>query len=101
MATWCGFCHSRCGLQLDFENDRAVGVHAAAATETDAGRICRRGRLMLEHLYNPDRLDYPLRRVGGRGEDRWERVGWSEALDEIAERLAVLRDRHGPRDRSL
>ena len=94
--TWCGLCHARCGVLLDFEGDKAVAVRGDPDHPTNRGRICQRGRLMLEHLDHPDRINHPLRRVGGRGEGRWERVGWPEAMDEIAERLATLREVLGP-----
>lgn len=93
--TWCGLCHARCGLLMDFENGKATGVRGDLRHPTNRGRTCRRGRLMLEHLYNENRLDYPLRRAGERGRGNWRRIGWDEALDEIAGRLADLRDRYG------
>lgn len=94
--TWCGLCHSRCGLLVGFEGDRAVSVRGDPEHPIGRGRTCERGRLMLEHLYHPDRLDRPLRRVGPRGSGRFEPVGWDEALDAVAGRLAVLRDESGP-----
>jgi anaerobic selenocysteine-containing dehydrogenase len=94
--TWCGLCHARCGLLLGFENGRATSVRGDPDHPVSRGRTCERGRLMLEHLYNASRLDYPLRRIGGRGEGRFERVSWDAALDEICARLADLRDRFGP-----
>jgi anaerobic selenocysteine-containing dehydrogenase len=45
--------------------------------------------------YNPNRLLYPQRRVGARGEGRWQRIGWDEALDEIADRLSKVRRTYG------
>jgi len=93
--TWCGLCHARCGLLMDFENGRAVAVRGDPEHPVNQGRTCSRGRMILEHLYNEDRLDVPLRRVGRRGSGKWERVSWNAALDEIAERLADLKARFG------
>ncbi len=93
--TWCGLCHARCGLLMDFEGGRATALRGDPEHPTNRGRTCRRGRLMLEHLYNESRLDYPLRRSGPRGKGAWKRVGWDEALDEIAGRLAELREKYG------
>ncbi|MBE0481627.1 MAG: molybdopterin-dependent oxidoreductase, partial [Dehalococcoidia bacterium] len=45
--------------------------------------------------YYPDRLKYPLKRAGERGEGKWQRVSWDEALDTIADRLGDIRERHG------
>ena len=47
---------------------------------------CARGISRIRQLYSPHRLKYPMRRVGQRGEDRWERISWDEALDTIADR---------------
>ena len=57
---------------------------------------CRRWRMNLDALDGADRVNHPLRRVGERGGNEWERVGWDEALDDIAARLQALADEHGP-----
>lgn len=56
---------------------------------------CRRWKMNLDVLDGDDRVNYPLRRVGERGANNWERVSWDEALDDIAQRLSQLRDRYG------
>jgi anaerobic dimethyl sulfoxide reductase subunit A len=58
-------------------------------------RACTRGRAYLRRQYHPDRLRYPLRRVGRRGEGRFERVSWDSALDMLAFEIERVRDRHG------
>lgn len=93
--TWCGLCHARCGLILEFENGRAVAVRGDPKHPTNRGRTCVRGRMMLEHLYHPERLNRPLRRAGDRGSGKWEVVAWEDALDDIAGRLNRLRERYG------
>jgi len=57
---------------------------------------CPRAGQARDYHNHPDRLNYPLKRVGKRGEGKWERIGWDQALDEIAAKLADIRDRHGP-----
>jgi anaerobic selenocysteine-containing dehydrogenase len=94
--TWCGLCHSRCGLLLELDGETPVGLRGDPDHPLSRGRLCARGRLMLEHLDHPERLNHPLKRVGPRGSGRFERVGWDEALDDMAARLAALRDEHGP-----
>jgi anaerobic dimethyl sulfoxide reductase subunit A len=58
-------------------------------------RACTRGRAYLRRQYHPDRLLHPLRRVGARGEGRFERIGWDEALDLLAGEIRRVRDRYG------
>ncbi len=58
-------------------------------------RACARGRAYLRRQYHPDRLLYPLRRVGTRGEGRFERIGWDEALDLVAGEIGRVRDIYG------
>ncbi len=93
--SYCGLCHPRCGTLLHIENGTAVKVTGDPDHPVTRGAICERGRLMLDHLYHPDRLNYPLKRVGKKGEGRWQRVSWDQALDEVAEKLSGLRDKYG------
>lgn len=58
------------------------------------GRLCAKGSAGMGHLYDPDRILYPLRRVGKRGEGRWKRVSWDEAIAEVAEKINEALD-HG------
>ena len=51
--------------------------------------------MILEHLYHPDRLNYPLKRIGGKGEGKWQQITWHQALDEIAEKLTAIKDKAG------
>jgi anaerobic selenocysteine-containing dehydrogenase len=50
---------------------------------------------MPDHLYHPGRLNYPLKRKGAKGQGYWQQLTWDQALDEIAGKLADLRDRWG------
>jgi len=92
---WCGPCHVRCGLLVEFEGDRATRVKGNPDTPVNRGAMCQRGRLILEHLYHPDRLNYPLKRAGNRGEGKWDQVTWDQALDDIAEKLTKTRNEYG------
>ena len=58
-------------------------------------RACLRGRSIRRRVYNPDRLRYPMKRVGKRGEGRFERISWDEALDTIAKQLKYTIDTYG------
>ncbi len=61
------------------------------------GFICVKGVHYAQFTYHPDRLKFPLRRTGGKGEGKWERISWDTALDEIAEKLDGVRKSHGTR----
>jgi anaerobic selenocysteine-containing dehydrogenase len=60
------------------------------------GYICERGASGPRWLYHPDQLTRPLKRVGQRGEGKWEQVEWDQALDEIAAKLARIKEESGP-----
>jgi len=93
---WCGPCHFRCGKKLRIENGKAVEVKGDKKHPMSQGFQCARGSTNLEHLYHKDRVNFPLKRDGERGANAWKKVSWEEALDEIADRLATLRERFGP-----
>ncbi|NND48735.1 MAG: molybdopterin-dependent oxidoreductase, partial [Rhizobiales bacterium] len=59
-------------------------------------RACLRGRSYRSRLYSPERLLYPMKRVGRRGDGKFKRVSWEEALSEIAERMVYLKNTYGP-----
>ena len=92
---WCGPCHVRCGMLVHFENGRAVKVRGDPDNPVNRGALCRRGQLILEHLYNPARLNFPQKRSGRRGEGKWRQITWKQAMNEIAEKLEKLRELHG------
>ena len=75
--TYCGLCHPRCGLVLELENGKAVSVKGDKEHPITRGMLCSRGRLMIDHLYHPDRINYPLKRAGERGGGQWEQVSCS------------------------
>jgi anaerobic selenocysteine-containing dehydrogenase len=61
------------------------------------GYICVKGTHYADFTYHPDRLKYPLRRAGKKGEGKWERISWNTALDEIASRLTEIREKYDVR----
>jgi anaerobic dimethyl sulfoxide reductase subunit A len=92
-------CNSHCGSQCLLKLHVKDGV--ITKIETDGGeepqlRACLRGRAYRQRVYAPDRLKYPLKRVGARGEGKFERISWDEALDKVASELKRVRDTHGP-----
>jgi anaerobic dimethyl sulfoxide reductase subunit A len=58
-------------------------------------RACVRGRAYRHRQYHPDRLKYPMKRVGPRGEGKFERISWDEASNRVAREILRIRDKHG------
>jgi len=77
------------------ENGKAVSVRGDKDHPVTRGMTCPRGHLMIDHLYHPDRINYPLKRKGARGSGQWQKVSWDQALDEVSERLGALREAYG------
>jgi anaerobic selenocysteine-containing dehydrogenase len=88
-------CHGVCQVQVHLEDDRVVKVTGDPESPISAGYLCPKGKASPELLYHPDRLTHPIRRVGARGENRWQRVSWPEAIDEIVERFDTIRKESG------
>jgi len=92
-------CASHCGGTCVLKVHVRDGV--ITRIETDDGpepqlRGCLRGRAYRQRVYAPDRLLYPMKRVGERGEGKFERITWDEALDTVAGELMRVRDTYGP-----
>ncbi|MBI4319023.1 MAG: molybdopterin-dependent oxidoreductase [Chloroflexi bacterium] len=90
IASTCTLCEARCGILGFVEEGRLVKIEGNPRDLNNRGRICARGQAGMNLLYNPDRLLYPVKRVGLRGQGRWKRISWDEAYTEIAARLSAL-----------
>lgn len=90
-------CHQNCVLKLFVKEGKIVKVESADYPgDPDARCVCLRGLASLRLVYHPDRLKYPLKRVGARGEGKWQRISWDEAYDTIASKLLEIKKEHGP-----
>ncbi len=87
-------CPDTCAMLVTVRKDNgrrvAVKVVGDPSHPATAGTLCTKVSRYLERTYHPDRLLHPLKRVGRKGEGRFERVGWDQALDEIAARLKTI-----------
>jgi anaerobic selenocysteine-containing dehydrogenase/Fe-S-cluster-containing dehydrogenase component len=92
----CNICFNCCSATFHFRGERLVRITGNDADPVLQGRVCPKSQLTLQLYDNPHRLRYPQKRVGARGEGRFERISWAQALDEIAERLKAVRAAHGP-----
>jgi anaerobic selenocysteine-containing dehydrogenase len=91
--TSCVLCAQNCGLEVEVENNRIVKVKGDKSNARSEGYVCRKGMNVAYHQHHAERLKYPLKRVG----DRFERISWDQALDEIAAKLKGIIDQYGPR----
>lgn len=83
-------CPDTCATITEVQAGRAVAFYANSAHPVTQGWLCAKVRPYLERVYAPDRVLYPLRRLGKKGEDRWERIGWAAAIDAITTRWKAL-----------
>ncbi len=83
----CRMCHGVCGVLVHIKDGKVVKVKGDPDCPTSLGYICPKGRASVEYLYHPDRLKYPIQRLGSKGENKWQRISWDEALDTIARKL--------------
>ncbi|MBT4587823.1 MAG: molybdopterin-dependent oxidoreductase [Rhodospirillaceae bacterium] len=91
----CRMCHGGCGTLIHVKDREVVKVEGNPDSPLNEGRLCPMGASSMEQLYSPARLKYPMRRVGDRGEGKWERISWDEATDEIAARLTEITKESG------
>jgi anaerobic selenocysteine-containing dehydrogenase len=83
-------CPDTCGLLTEVEDGCAVSVRGDPENPITRGWLCAKVRPYLNHVYHPDRLLYPLRRVGAKGDGQWQRITWTEAIEEIADRWKAI-----------
>ncbi len=93
--TICFNCESACGLlaYVDKETFEVRKLEGNPRHPGSRGRNCAKGPATHNQLYDPERILYPLKRVGARGEGKWKRVSWDEALTEIAAKMRASRER--------
>ena len=88
-------CPDTCATVVEVQDGRAVGFTADKDHPITRGWLCAKVRPYLDRVYHPDRLQHPLRRVGPKGADRWERTTWDEAIAEITDRWQDIIAAHG------
>ncbi len=96
----CMGCHIHCKVEGHLTNGRLVRIEEDKAFPKAEAirpivRACPRARAFPDYVYHPDRIRFPLKRIGERGDGRWKEISWEEALDEIAAKLDDIRRRWG------
>lgn len=89
-------CHGGCGVDIYVKDGKVAKIEGVEDHPYNLGTLCAKCLSMKEYMYHKDRLTYPMRRVGKRGEDKWERMTWDEAFDYIEENMRKLADKYGP-----
>lgn len=100
--TWCACvinCGQRCPVRCFSKNGQVIRIETDNNPDNVPNprqlRACQRGRSMRERIYSPDRIKYPMKRVGERGDGKFERISWDEAVKTIAKEWTRIRDTYG------
>ena len=89
-------CHEGCGVLLYTKNGKLMKVEGDHEHPFNQGMLCPRCQALPEVVYHPDRLTYPVKRSGERGEGKWERISWDEAYDTIEKEFKKIIKKYGP-----
>ena len=96
IATACALCPGRCAAIGYVESGQIVKIEGHPDSHRTLGALCAKGQAGINQVYDPDRILQPLKRIGKRGEGKWEKISWDAALGELTGRLKALRDRGEP-----
>ena len=88
-------CHGGCGVIAHIKDGKLLKVEGDPEHPWNHGRLCARALAMTQYVNHPDRLTRPLKRVGERGEGKWEAISWDEAYDLIETRMKKIRSEFG------
>lgn len=89
-------CPDTCATITEVKDGTAIRFYADPQHPFTQGWLCAKVRPYLERVYAEDRLLYPMRRIGPKGSDQWQRISWQEALDEISSRWKAIIEQYGP-----
>jgi len=92
----CYFCYQNCGVVVHVENENIVNLEGDSEHIVSGGALCPRPHAWKEWIDHKDRLNFPLKRVGERGEGKWEKITWDQALDEISAKIKEIKEKYGP-----
>ncbi|MBM4284086.1 MAG: molybdopterin oxidoreductase [Deltaproteobacteria bacterium] len=96
-AVWsiCFMCTVRCPIRVEVENDDVVWIEGNPHVTGIEGALCAKGSAGVALLHDTERPQYPMLRTGARGEGKWRKAGWEEALDYVADKLKPILQEHG------
>ena len=90
----CDMCFNKCGLIARVQNGLVQKLDPNPHYLKSRGMLCARGNAGIRQLYDPDRLKYPLLRKGARGDGKWQRLSWNQALDLAAEKMKAIAEKY-------
>lgn len=93
--TNCRGCHGGCGVLVHVRDGTIIKIEGDPDFPTNHGSMCSKGLAFHQLVYHPDRVKYPLKRVGKKGEGKWERITWDEAFDTIVNKLKQVIKENG------
>ncbi|HTY81839.1 MAG TPA: molybdopterin-dependent oxidoreductase, partial [Dehalococcoidales bacterium] len=88
-------CHGGCGVKVFIKDGKLIKVEGDEDHPYFQGRLCPRALALTQYINHPDRLRYPLKRAGERGEGKWKRISWDEAYDTCVTRMQELKKKYG------
>lgn len=89
--TDCALCVNCCGINAYVREGKLVKVEGMQEHPINRGALCPKGEKLVEYVYSPDRLKYPMKQENGN----WRKISWDEALDTIAAKIADIKEKHG------
>lgn len=90
----CRQCYGRCGILGHVKNGRVIKIEGDDSVFSE-GTLCPRAFAIPQMMYSPLRVLYPMKRAGEKGEGKWKRVSWDEALDDITKKYKGIIDQYG------
>ena len=87
----CHLCETMCGIAVEYEDDRILSIKGDVYDVLSEGNICPKAAGLQDVHVDPDRLRKPIKKVDGE----WREIGWNEAFEEVATRIAEIQQRYG------
>ncbi len=97
----CCFCAVSCGMLVHVRDGSITKIEPDPDNRLSRGFSCERPRYAIKWLYHPDQLKHPLKRVGKRGDGKWQKIPWAQAIAEIAVKLNKLKTKYGAQTLAL
>lgn len=88
-------CRDACSIVAEVVDGKMVAMKGNPKHPLTQGSVCVKGHTYPMHLYNADRIMHPMKRVGKKGEGKWEKISWDQALKEIAAKLTKIKEEFG------